>query len=140
MRIAIRCGRQQTDQFEQLFDLPGEIAGGDTVVADRLRQNVANPHSRIERTERVLEYDLHPLPVALTLLALEIGDVTPLEFDAAGRRLLKSKNESRQSGFSGPGFADNAEAFTLADRKRDIIDCMHIFALHRPAVSLRQHE
>src|SRR5260370_7892003 len=60
MRVALRRARAQTDLLQQLADpfLPLLFAA-EAVDDERLGQDVADPHARVERRIRVLEHELH---------------------------------------------------------------------------------
>ena len=61
MRISLRMVRCQPDQSEQLVHPRTPChAVADTVHDQRLLQDLAHGHARVQRGKRILEYDLHP--------------------------------------------------------------------------------
>ena len=58
-------------------------AGGEAVHAERLADDVARAHARIERGERVLEHDLHLAADRAHLGLAEMGDVLSVDPDFA---------------------------------------------------------
>ena len=95
------------------------------VDAERLADDVAGGHARIERGERVLEHDLHRAPVRTQLGLAELGDVAAIELDAAAGRLDQPQHAARHRRLAAAGFADQPERFAGADRKADAIHGMH---------------
>jgi hypothetical protein len=60
VRIAICVVGLQPNQLQQLlYALVDRLAGRETVNAHRLGDDVADRHPRIQRSEGILEYDLH---------------------------------------------------------------------------------
>ena len=93
--------------------------------AERLADDIAGGHARIERGERVLEDDLHRAPVRPQLGLAEIGDVLAVDPDAAAGRLDQAQDAARHRRFAAAGFADQPERFPDAEREADAIDRMH---------------
>ena len=76
MRIVLHLVGPQADLREQFGDpFLLRAAGGEPVHAERLADDVARGHARVERGERILEYDLHRAPMRPHLGLAEAGDV-----------------------------------------------------------------
>src|SRR5579872_4325513 len=93
--------------------------------AEWLADDVARGHARVERGERVLEYDLHRAPVRPELGLAEMGDVASVEADATAARLDQAEHAARDRRFTATGFADESERLTLSKRKADAVDRVH---------------
>src|SRR6202007_634687 len=126
MRIVLHLVRPQADLLEQVCDpLLLVAARGKAVHAERLADDVARGHARIERGEWVLEHDLHRTPNRAQLGLAEMGDVLPIDLDAAARRLDQAQHAARDRRLAAAGFADEAERLADAKRKAHAIDRMH---------------
>ena len=126
MRIVVHLIRPQPDLFEQLGDpLALLAAGGDAVDAERLADDIAGRHARIERSERVLEDDLHRAPDRPQLGLAEMGDVAVVQPDAATGRLDQAQDAACHRRFAAAGLADKAERFADAEREPDAVDRVH---------------
>ena len=68
--------------------------------ADRLGDDLADGHARIERGVGVLEDDLHLLAHGDHRLAVEPGEVDVLEADLAPGRLVETQHQAAERGFS----------------------------------------
>ncbi len=93
--------------------------------AERLADDIARGHARIERGERVLEDDLHRAPVRAQFCLAEMGDVVAVEPDAAAGRLDQPQDAARHRRFAAAGFADQPERLAGAKRKADAVDGVH---------------
>jgi hypothetical protein len=91
----------------------------------RLADDIAGGHAGIERGKRVLEHDLHRAPVRAQLRLAEMGDIEPVQADAAAGRLDETQDAARHRRFAAAGLADQPEGFSDAERKTDAIHGMH---------------
>ena len=88
VRVAVREARVEADHVEQLADPDAPVlARADPVHDQRLADDVADRHARVERRVRVLEDDLHLAPHLAELLAAELRQLDALEPHRAGGRL-----------------------------------------------------
>ena len=72
MRVAVRVLRVQPDDVEQLPDaLVLLAAGSDSVNLERLGDDLADGHARIQARVRILEDELHVSAVRLQIAPLE---------------------------------------------------------------------
>ena len=123
VREAVRVLRREPDRPQQLVHpgapLRAVIA---TVDAERLADDVADRHARVERRVRVLEDDLH-LPAHLAHLApTEVRDVAPVEDDLARRRLDQLDQRAREGRLAAAGLADEPERLARAQCQVDAVD------------------
>src|SRR5262245_64471611 len=87
MWVAVVEVRIEADHAQQLLHpLVAKAPAGHTEVVDRLADDVAYRHSRIERCERILEDHLELAALPPQLFAAETGEVDVFEVDVPGRR------------------------------------------------------
>ena len=123
VRIIAHLRPAQSDALEQRGHARGPVAAaGDAVHAQRLADDVARRHARIERGERVLEDDLHPPPVGAQLDLAEPRDVLAVERDAAGGRLDQPQHGAAHRRLAAARFADQAERLARRDREAHAVD------------------
>ena len=72
---------------------------------------VADREARVQRSERILEDDLHALAQRATLSGGELLDLTPVEGDGAGGGWLQAEGHAAERGLAGARLADEAERF-----------------------------
>src|SRR5262249_57242800 len=79
MREARHLGGSKSDKLEELGDPLAPIALRRAVDLQRLADDVARRHARIERGERILKDDLHLAPIRPQLAFLQMRDVAPAD-------------------------------------------------------------
>src|SRR6185295_4521389 len=127
VRIIVHLRAAQADALEQLrYALPSRPLAAVAVQLQGLGDDIAGPHARIERRERVLEDDLHALAQGPQLGLAEPGELLALEPDAARRWLDQAQDGAPDRGLAAPRFADQADGFGRADRETDIVDGVHM--------------
>ena len=89
---------------------------------DGLADDVAHRHARIEAGERILEDDLHLLPVLAHLLEGQGRDVDTVEDHFARCGLEKPQDRATDRRLAGSGFANEPQHLACADGKRHILD------------------
>src|SRR5439155_1425620 len=94
---------------------------GTTVDGQRLGDDASHAHARIQRGERILEDDLHPLARRPESRRRQRDEVVALEADAAGRWLDEPQDQSARGRFATAGLADEAEHLTALDREADTV-------------------
>src|SRR5262245_21645095 len=92
--------------------------------AERLADDVARGHARIERGERVLEHDLHRASDRPQFGLAETGDVLPVDADRAAGRFDQSQHAARHRRLAAAGLADEAKRLAGSKRKADAVDRM----------------
>ena len=95
---------------------------GDAVHLQRLADDVARRHARVQRRERVLEDDLHLPPVGPQRGFAQPGDVLAVELDRAAGRLDQAQHGARHGRLAAAALADQAQGLAFADRKADAVD------------------
>ena len=93
--------------------------------AERLADDIARRHARIERGERILEDDLHRAPMLAQIGLAEMGDIEAVELNAAAGRLDQPQDGARHRRFAAAGLPDHAQRFADPDREADAVDGMH---------------
>ena len=124
--IAQRHVGEEPDHLQQLGDAIGDLRlGQDAVHADRLGDDLADRHARIERGIGVLEDHLHLLAHGDHLLAVERREVHALEADLARGRVVEAQHQAAEGGFSAAGLADQPQRLAALDGDRDVVDGAH---------------
>ncbi len=100
-----------------------EIGGG----FDGLDQLIANPVQRIEAGERILKNHSDPFsPDPAHLVRRQIVDPHARQINLAtgdaARRIDQADHGKTSDGFSGAGFTDHAQHFSLGDVKGNSVD------------------
>ena len=111
-------------------------AGCEPVDVERLADDVASRHARVERGERVLEHDLHLRGAAARSALDEMRDVLRRRTGSARGRLDQTQHAARDGRLAAAGLADQAERLARADRKRDAVHRVHLADL--PAQEARR--
>src|SRR5262249_61506479 len=92
-----------------------------TVDGEWLGDRASHAHARIQRGERILEDDLHPLTRGPQSRGRQRDEVVALEADAAGRRLDEPQDQPSGGGFTTAGLADEAKDLAALDREADAV-------------------
>jgi hypothetical protein len=126
VRVEIRGAGGQAHQIQQFVHAPAPGRGVDPLVDhQRLGDDGAHPHPRIERRVRILEHRLHRASVALPAGPTERQHVLAAEADGPRGRPLETEHELRGGGLPAAGLADHAESGAHVDAERDRIDRAH---------------
>ncbi len=129
MREPARLRRAEADLVEQVPEprlAPPHVA--DAVNDQRLHDQLADRHPRIERAERVLKDDLHPPPHPPHLRRLEAEEVDAVERDAARRRLRQPQHQPPGRGLAATALADEAQRLAPHDVEVEAVDRHHAAA------------
>ena len=94
--------------------------------AQRLGDDVAYPHARVERRVRVLEDDLHVAPQALHLGAPRHHHVQAVEHDSSGGRLGEPQDHASGGRLAAAALPYQTEGLALFDGERDVVDGVHL--------------
>ena len=123
MRIALDRVPGQSHLAEQLEDavllrpLAAEALHGERLCDDR-----ADPHPRVERRVRILEHELQVAALAPEFAAMQAGHVHAAEGDSARVRLLQRHDHLADRGFAAPRLSHQAERRAGGHRERHIRD------------------
>ena len=122
MRIArpIRC--READPLQQRADLTVQrLAPRQTVYLERLADNRADRHTRIQRAIRVLEDHLHLLPGLTHLCSRELAEVSALEKHLTTGGFDEPQERPADCGFATARLADQTKRFSGLNSKRYLI-------------------
>src|SRR5262245_17934548 len=129
----------EPDGVEELADAPVELASlRDPVQAERLADDLAARHARVERGVRILEDDVHLAPVRSERAAREARDVVAAEPDRAVRGLEQPVDAVADRRLAAARLADEAEHLARGERERDAVDRVHDLAAARDAPPERE--
>src|SRR6476469_5561351 len=87
----------------------------------RLSHDLFHAHARVQRSEGVLEDDLHIAAEAPKLTAIGLEYVVAVERNAAGGGLNQPQDHASQCGFAAARLADQPQRFTLSNVERDAV-------------------
>jgi hypothetical protein len=105
---------------------PSHLAAVKRLIDDqRLGDDLADPHARVERAKRVLEHRLNRSAVLAPPRRIELLQVAPLEPHLPTRRLLEPQHELRRRRLATAGLADDAQRATRLDGERNPVDRAH---------------
>ena len=94
----------------------------DTVDPQRLGDNIAHAHLRVQGRVRVLENHLDMAAVFAQRRAGQMGDILAVEeYLAVARGLVDLHQQPRQRGLSAAGFAHDADGFSPMQRKGNVV-------------------
>jgi hypothetical protein len=110
----------QVDRFQRAA--PTLRARSDPVDRERLHDGLGDGEPRIERSERVLEHDLHAAAHRPHLALRERRDVDPFEPHRSGARLDQSQQQAAGGRLAAARFADQTERLAARDREIDAVD------------------
>src|SRR5205807_9967695 len=92
VRVPARGIGGQADDAEQLADARHRFApAGQAVCAQRLADDSPDAVTGVQRSERILEDHLHPAADRSQLALTQLRDVTAVEDDPAGSRLVETE-------------------------------------------------
>ena len=113
--IAVNVGFVQTDLTQQLPHARKALFFGAEGLVDNQRffDDLADAHTRVERTVRILKNDLHVLAILFHFLFAQPGDVVAVVGDRALGRLDQTQQRAQQGRLSAAGFAADAERLAL---------------------------
>src|SRR4029079_18192136 len=93
---------------------------------DRLLDDVADRHPRIERRVRILEHDLHLAPHPAQVLAAERRQLLAVEEHGAAGRLGQLEDAIAGRRLARAGLADDAERLAWSDLEADVVDRLDV--------------
>ena len=124
VRVAVGEAARQAAQAEDLVDARLERGRGamGAVDVERLADDLAHLHARIERGIGVLEDRLHAAAKVLRGAPVEPLEIGPVEPDRARGRRHQLEQAARERALAAAGFADQAQRLALADREAHAVD------------------
>ena len=105
----------------------------------RLADDRAHRHARVQRCVRVLEDDLHVARQRTQLVLAQRRDILALEPDLARSRLDQTQDATPGRALAAARFADHAERFTGVDVETHAVDRVHLVD-HTPEHPAREQE
>ena len=93
---------------------------------ERLADDVAHRHARVQRRVRILEHDLQLTADLAHLLALVVRDVTTVDDDPSRGRLDQLEDRSSKGRFAAAGLTDQPECLPVRDPEVDTVDGVHL--------------
>ena len=135
VRIPTRHVGVQPDEAEQLGDAVAVRAPalGEFVHLQRLADDVARRHARVEGAVGVLEDELHAAVHGAHAAALELGEVFAVEEDLAGCGLHQLHDAAGHAGLAAPALPDQPQRLAPRNAEAHVVD-----GLHRPDVFLKE--
>ena len=127
MGVAIDEVRVQADDAQQLLD--ALLAGGAVAEAmdgQRLTDDVAHGHARVQRGVGVLEDHLHVTARLAHVGAAHLRQFAVGKLDGAGRRLFQLEDGAPGGGLATAALAHQAERLTLVDVEADAVDGLDV--------------
>ena len=91
----------------------------------RLVQDLAHGHARIERGIGVLKNDLHVPAQTAQFVLVEVGDLLALEAHRARRRVHQAQDQASGGRLAAAGFADQRQRLAAGDLEADVLDGAH---------------
>ena len=126
VREQIRRAIGQPDHVEETQHPRAHLGAGQLLVCrERLGDDRADPHARVQRSIRVLKYRLDRFAVMPPAGGVEFVQIAPFEPHRAAGRLLEPQDELRGRRLAATGLADDPEGLSALDRKRDAVDRAH---------------
>ena len=127
VRIARRHLCEQPDldqQFRRPLPRRADI-GHQAMDRQRLIDDVAHGHARVERAERVLEDHLHAPAQGLHFPPRGVGQVGAGEIDLPARHVFQPQDQAPDRGLAAAGFADDAQRPPRFHGKGNILHRAH---------------
>ena len=126
MRIELGRPRAQAHLPEQVgHAFPLLRCAAQTLDLQRLAQDRAHPHPRIQRRIGILEHQLQVLADLPQARSGQAAEILAFEQHPARGRPLEGDDHPADRGLPAPGLADQAERLAPADRQRHIRDRLH---------------
>src|SRR5690349_729412 len=88
---------------------------------ERLGDDAADRHARVQARVRVLKDHLHPAPHAPQVATLELGELVTLEIHAAGGGPIELQDGPTGGGLAAAALAHQAERLAATDEERDVV-------------------
>ena len=122
MRIAVDVLGVQTDDVQQLADtLNTLLLGAHAVNGHGLGDDLANGHTRVQRSIRILEDKLHLATHVLDLMLAHLGNIFALEEHLTGGRLGQAHDGATRRGLTATRLTNQTKGLARINLKRDVI-------------------
>ncbi len=123
VRIAADRIARQLHLVHQQLDAFGQLAAAahDAEIDQRLGQDVAHLHARVQRGERVLEHHLHAPPQRPQLPGRQVVDALAVQIDFAVGDRIEPQDRLADGGLAAAGLAHQRQGFAAVDRERHAV-------------------
>ena len=123
VRVSICSLLPETAALQELFDSVLKfVTFGETVHHQRLSNQSADPHSRIQRPAGILEDDLHLSTKGSKVYRGLLEDRLSIENHLAAGRRNQSQDGSTDGGLATPGFTHEPQRFAGGEIKTHTVD------------------
>ena len=123
VRVAARKTRLEADQLQQFLDPRAVPRPRHQVMQlERLAQDLADGHPRIERGVGILKDDLRLAAEAAELLGIHRQQIAAFEADAAGVGLDQPQHQPAHRRLAAAGLADQRQRLAGLDNKTHAVD------------------
>ena len=95
----------------------------------RLRDDLADGHTRVQTRIGILENELHVVTHALQVLLVHGGDVLTIEEDLATRGVREAHDAAASRGLTAAGLTNEAEGLAGKDVEADVVDRLNALLL-----------
>ncbi len=127
VRVAVDVLGLEPDEVQQLLHRPRAVAARHHLGMDveRLADDVADGHPRVQRRVRVLHDHLHPPPEPPQLAAADLEDVPAVQIGPSRGRRLLAHEQPGERGLAAAGLADQPERLAAAQVEAHPVDRLH---------------
>ena len=124
MRPAVDSVARQPHLVHQLGNARVQVARGtrQAEIADRLGEDVAHAHARVQTRERILEHDLHAPAQRTQGGGGEVVDAAAVEHHLTGRDVEQPQDRAPDRRLAAAALADERERLAARDREGDAVD------------------
>src|SRR5512143_966282 len=123
MRIAAQCIGRKPDFVQQgSSTLIQFLPLSKSVDDERLGNDLLDTHAGIERSEGVLEDDLHVFPESPEVLPCKSAQIPAFKKNTSRRRLQQSQREPTERGLAAPTLAYESYRFPSRNREAHAVD------------------
>jgi hypothetical protein len=126
VRVAPGVLGQQADDIEELAHaLLARGLVADLVHVERLGEDLAHRHARVERGIGILEDDLHVAAHPPQVALAEVGDLLALEAHRAPGRVHQAEHEAAGRRLAAARFAHQRQGLAAGDLEAHVLDGAH---------------
>src|SRR5215203_895355 len=92
---------------------------------ERLRKDLTNRHSWIQRSVRILKDDLQSAPLSTHFTGRQLREIVPVEENPPASWLCQSQNRAPKCRLSAARLSGQSKRLALADVERHSVNCLH---------------
>src|SRR5690554_4360397 len=120
LRVKANQVKQVTNFFRALIFTPGQM-----VNVNRLTDNIANSHSRVQRGVGILKNHLHLPAVPEPQFSGSLGQISSLIYNRPGGRTIEADHGSADRGLTATAFPYQAEGFSGFNGEGNPVNRLH---------------